>query len=125
MLEQRVVCVVDQDVVEVAQVDAVRVHGLRVHGLRVDVVEVDVTDVRAVDQRRMNIIDAASGGRFHHAMTDQRFRAKAFERLLRWQRMRHELMEPIPLPEPTELQMWQGAVTPSEELSAPRPSAVS
>jgi hypothetical protein len=54
-----------------------------------------VVDVRAVGAHRLEIIDATSGGRFHHAMSDQRARAQAFERLLRWQRMRQGLKEPV------------------------------
>lgn len=72
----------------------------------------------------MDIIDAVSDGRFHHAMTDQRSRAQAFERQLRWQRMRHELMEPILLPEATELEIDLGAVISIAELAAPHPSTL-
>jgi hypothetical protein len=85
----------------------------------------DVLEVRGVEAHRLEIIDAVSGGRFHHAMSDQRFRAQTFERLLRWQRMRHELMDPILLPDDPELEIDLRAVIPSVELPAHRPEAVS
>ena len=84
----------------------------------------DLGDVD-VDAHRLEIIDAASGGRFHHAMSDQRLRAHAFERLLRWQRMRHELMDPIVLPADPELEIDLRDVISSVELPARRPRAAS
>lgn len=94
-----------------------------------------VGDGDAVDDRRLELIDAESGGRFHHAMRDQISRAHTFERLLRWQRMRHDLMVPIELPEAEALALpgrarRSGAdidlrddVSAIVELPAPRPSA--
>lgn len=83
-----------------------------------------VVDVRAVGAHRLEIIDATSGGRFHHAMSDQRSRAQAFERLLRWQRMRQGLKEPAVLREDPPVRVELRAVTSIAERPAPRPVAV-
>jgi hypothetical protein len=90
-------------------------------------VDDSVDDLGAVDvdADRLEIIDAASDGRFHHAMSDQRMRAHAFERLLRWQRMRRELMDPIVPPADPELEIDLRTVISSVELSATRPRAAS
>ncbi|MGZ4615331.1 MAG: hypothetical protein ACXV4A_07200 [Actinomycetes bacterium] len=88
-----------------------------------DVVGEDVTDVRAVDVHRMEIIDAVSDGRFHNAMRDQLARAHAFERLLRWQRMRHELMEPVEI-EGVNDEIDLRGLNAIVEPPAPAPSAV-
>jgi hypothetical protein len=107
MLEQPVGVVVGEGVVDACSVD------------------VRTVDVRTVDVCRMDIIAAASGGRFQHAMSDQRARAQAFERSLRWQRMRHELMEPSRFPEAAESQIRVGELRSRVGLPAPDRSALS
>jgi hypothetical protein len=62
----------------------------------------DLDDGYVVDITRLGVIDSDSGDRFHRAMSDQLLRARAFERLMRWQRMRHELMEPIEIGTPAD-----------------------
>jgi hypothetical protein len=71
----------------------------------------EVGDDRQVDLRRLEIIDSDTGMRFHGAMRDQQLRAREFERLMRWQRMRHELM----LPDDDDL----GAGHPDHRLGEP------